>query len=411
MKINQQLQELMNLELKRQQDHIELIASENYVSEAVLEIAGSILTNKYSEGYAFHRYYGGCEYIDKIEQLAIDKVKEMFQAEHANVQPHSGSQANTAAYYAMLKPGDKVLAMDLSAGGHLTHGHKVNFSGRLYEFHSYGVNPTTQELDYDEIAQIAKVVQPKLIVAGASAYSREIDFKKFREIADSVGALLMVDMAHIAGLVAAGLHMSPIPYADVVTSTTHKTLRGPRGGLILSTAKWAKKIDSAVFPGNQGGPLEHIIGAKAQAFIEALAPDFKTYQQNVINNAKVLAKTLQDNNFTLISNGTDNHLLMVDVKKSVGLSGADAEAILQKIGIICNKNMIPFDTETPVVTSGIRLGTPAMTTRGFGTAEFQQLGEIIVGVLKDHSDESLIKYSQAVKTLLEKFPIYNDIKY
>ncbi|AGM25547.1 serine hydroxymethyltransferase [Spiroplasma chrysopicola] len=411
MKINQQLQELMNLELKRQQDHVELIASENYVSEAVLAIAGSILTNKYSEGYPFHRYYGGCEYIDKIEQLAIDKVKEMFQAEHANVQPHSGSQANTAAYYAMLNPGDKVLAMDLSAGGHLTHGHKVNFSGRLYEFHSYGVNPTTQELDYIEIAKIAQAVKPKLIVAGASAYSREIDFKKFREIADSIGALLMVDMAHIAGLVAAGLHMSPIPYADVVTSTTHKTLRGPRGGLILSTAKWAKKIDSAVFPGNQGGPLEHIIGAKAQAFIEALEPGFKTYQENVISNAKVLSKTLQDNNFTLISNGTDNHLLMVNVKKSVGLSGAEAEAILQKIGIICNKNMIPFDTETPVVTSGIRLGTPAMTTRGFRAKQFQQLGEIIVGVLKDHSDDNLVKYGQAVKTLLEKFPIYNDIKY
>ncbi|MBW3057690.1 serine hydroxymethyltransferase [Spiroplasma poulsonii] len=408
MKVNPQIKELINLELKRQQDHIELIASENYVSEAVLAVTGSILTNKYAEGYPFHRYYGGCEYIDQIEQLAIDKVKELFQAEHANVQAHSGSQANASAYYALLQPHDTILAMDLAAGGHLTHGHKVNFSGRLYNFCIYGVDPKTEMLDYDEIEKIAVEVKPKLIVAGASAYSREIDFKKFRVIADKVGALLMVDMDYIAGLVAAGLHQSPIPYADVVTSTTHKTLRGPRGGLILSKQKWAKKIDGAVFPGNQGGPLEHVIAAKAQCFLEALEPSFNQYQAEIVNNAKVLATTLKGKNLRLVADGTDNHLLMVDVKSSLGISGQQAKEILQKIGIICNKNMIPFDQESPVVTSGIRLGTAAMTTSGFGSKEFQQIGEIIYYVLKEPTDENIAKYQNEVKKLLHDFPIYSN---
>ncbi|WP_425378443.1 serine hydroxymethyltransferase [Spiroplasma endosymbiont of Polydrusus pterygomalis] len=408
MKVSSQIKELINLELKRQQDHVELIASENYVSEAILDITGSILTNKYAEGYPFHRYYGGCEYIDKLEQLAIDKVKELFQAEHANVQPHSGSQANAAAYYALLQPRDTILAMDLAAGGHLTHGHNVNFSGRLYDFHSYQVDPKTEMLNYDAIEKIAMEVKPKLIVAGASAYSREIDFKKFREIADKVGALLMVDMAHIAGLVAAGLHQSPIPYADVVTSTTHKTLRGPRGGLILSKQKWAKKINSAIFPGNQGGPLEHVIAAKAQCFLEALQPEFNKYQAEIISNAKVLAATLKNKNIRLVANGTDNHLLMVDVKNSLGISGQMAEEILQKIGIICNKNMIPFDKESSVVTSGIRLGTAAMTTRGFSNKQFQQIGGIIYHVLKKPTDDNIIKYQKEVQKLLKDFPIYTN---
>ncbi|WP_374697107.1 serine hydroxymethyltransferase [Spiroplasma endosymbiont of Polydrusus formosus] len=408
MKVNSQIKELINLELKRQQDHVELIASENYVSEAILAITGSILTNKYAEGYPFHRYYGGCEYIDQLEQLAIDKVKELFKAEHANVQPHSGSQANAAAYYALLKPRDTILAMDLAAGGHLTHGHNVNFSGRLYDFHSYQVDSKTEMLDYDTIEKIAIEVKPKLIVAGASTYSREIDFKKFREIADKVGALLMVDMAHIAGLIAAGLHQSPIPYADVVTSTTHKTLRGPRGGLILSKQKWAKKINSAIFPGNQGGPLEHVIAAKAQCFIEALQPEFNKYQAEIIINAKVLAATLKDKNLRLVANGTDNHLLMVDVKSSLGISGQMAEEILQKIGIICNKNIIPFDKESSVVTSGIRLGTAAMTTRSFSNKQFQQIGEIIYHVLKEPTDDNVIKYQKEVQKLLKDFPIYTN---
>ncbi|WP_368486484.1 serine hydroxymethyltransferase [Spiroplasma sp. DGKH1] len=409
--INPKIKNLMNLELKRQQDHVELIASENYVSEAVLATVGSILTNKYCEGYPHKRYYGGCEYIDEIEQLAIDTIKKIFGADHANVQPHSGSQANAAAYFALLNPGDSVLAMDLSAGGHLTHGHKVNFSGKLYNFHGYGVNPETEMLDYDAIEKQALELKPKLIVAGASAYSREINFKRFKEIADKVGAYFMVDIAHIAGLIAAGLHPSPIPYADVVTSTTHKTLRGPRGGLILCKEQWAKKINSAVFPGNQGGPLEHVIAGKAQAFLEALEPDFKIYQQQIINNAKTLAQVFIDNNCKVISNGTDNHLLMIDVKTSFNLTGAQAEEILQKIGIISNKNMIPFDQETPVVTSGIRLGTPAMTTRGFKEQEFLELGKIIISVLTDYSDHNLVLNQTKVRDLLARFPIYQDIKY
>ncbi|WP_053391567.1 serine hydroxymethyltransferase [Spiroplasma kunkelii] len=410
MEVNSQIKKLIDLELKRQQNHVELIASENYVSEAILAITGSILTNKYAEGYPFHRYYGWCEYVDQVEQLAIDKAKKLFQAEHANVQPHSGSQANAAAYYALLQPRDTILAMDLAAGGHLTHGHNVNFSGRLYDFRSYQVDPTTEMLDYNEIEKIAIEVKPKLIVAGASAYSREIDFKKFRAIADKVGALLIVDMAHIAGLIAAGLHQSPIPYAAVVTSTTHKTLRGPRGGLILSKQKWAKKINSAVFPGNQGGPLEHVIAAKAQCFLEALQPDFKTYQAEIINNAKVLTETLKANNLRLVADGIDNHLLMVDVKNSLGISGQMAEEILQKIGIICNKNMIPFDKESSMVTSGIRLGTAAMTTRGFGSKEFKQIGEIIYNALKEPTENNIVKYQEEVKNLLSDFPIYSTWK-
>lgn len=406
-KINEQIKKLINLELKRQQNHVELIASENYVSEAILAITGSILTNKYAEGYSFHRYYGGCEFIDKIEQLAIDKVKELFQAEHANVQPHSGSQANAAAYYALLQPRDSVLAMDLSAGGHLTHGHNVNFSGRLYNFYSYQVDPKTEMLDYDVIEKNAMEIKPKLIVAGASSYSRKIDFKKFRIIANKVGALLMVDMAHIAGLVAAELHQSPIPYADVVTSTTHKTLRGPRGGFILSKKKWAKKIDSAVFPGNQGGPLEHVIAAKAQCFLEALKSDFNQYQFEIINNAKTLETVLKANNLRLVANGTDNHLLMIDVKNSLGISGQMAEDILQKIGIICNKNIIPFDKESPMVTSGIRLGTAAMTTRGFRKKQFKEIGKIIFNVLKEPTNDNFVKYKKKVQILLNDFPIYS----
>ena len=409
--INPKIKNLMNLELKRQQDHVELIASENYVSEAVLATVGSVLTNKYCEGYPNKRYYGGCEYIDEIEQLAIDTIKKIFGADHANVQPHSGSQANAAAYFALLNPGDSVLAMDLSAGGHLTHGHKVNFSGKLYNFYGYGVNPETEMLDYYSIEKQALELKPKLIVAGASAYSREINFKRFKEIADKVGAYFMVDIAHIAGLIAAGLHPSPIPYADVVTSTTHKTLRGPRGGLILCKEQWAKKINSAVFPGNQGGPLEHVIAGKAQAFLEVLEPDFKIYQQQIINNAKTLAQVFIDNNCKVISNGTDNHLLMIDVKTSFNLTGAQAEEILQKIGIISNKNMIPFDQETPVVTSGIRLGTPAMTTRGFKEQEFLELGKIIISVLTDYSDQNLVINQTKVCNLLARFPIYQDIKY
>lgn len=406
MKINSQIKKIINLELKRQQNNIELIASENYVSKAILSITGSILTNKYAEGYPFKRYYGGCEYIDKIEQLAINKAKELFKAEYANVQPHSGSQANAAVYYALLKPYDTILSMDLKSGGHLTHGHNINFSGRLYKFYNYKVDSKTEMLNYDLIEKIAIKVKPKLIIAGASSYSRKINFKKFRIIADKIGALLMVDMAHIAGLVATDLHQSPIKYADVVTSTTHKTLRGPRGGLILSKKKWAKKINNSVFPGNQGGPLEHIIAAKAQCFFEALQPKFKLYQKKIINNAKALEKSLKMNNLRLIANGTDNHLLIIDVKNSLNNSGKEAEEILQKIGIICNKNIIPFDKESPMVTSGIRLGTAAMTTRGFGTKEFEKIGKIIFNILKEPTKNNIIKYKKKVKLILNDFPIY-----
>ncbi|WFQ90478.1 serine hydroxymethyltransferase [Mycoplasma feriruminatoris] len=410
-KINPLIKESLQKELHRQQSHIELIASENYVSEAVLELNGSVLTNKYAEGYPGKRYYGGCEFIDEIESLGIKTAKELFNAEHANIQPHSGSQANDAAYKALLEPKDRVVAMSLDAGGHLTHGYHINFSGNTYDFRFYGVNKDTEQLDYNEIEQIVLEHKPKLIVAGASAYSRIIDFKKFREIADKVGAYLMVDMAHIAGLVAAGVHPNPVEYADIVTTTTHKTLRGARGGLILCKQEFAKKVDSAVFPGSQGGPLENLIAGKTQALLEASTEEFKQYARQIVKNSKALANVLQENGLRLVAGGSDNHLINVDVKSTLQITGKKAEKILESIGIICNKNMIPFDTEKPFYTSGIRLGTPAMTTRGFKEEEFKQVGLIIVSALKDQSEENLEKLAKQVVSLCEKFPIYQNIKY
>ncbi|QVK01876.1 serine hydroxymethyltransferase [Mycoplasma mycoides subsp. capri] len=410
-KINPLIKESLNKELKRQQSHIELIASENYVSQAVLELNGSVLTNKYAEGYPGKRYYGGCEFIDEIESLGIKTAKELFNAEHANIQPHSGSQANDAAYKALLEPKDRVVAMSLDAGGHLTHGYHINFSGNTYDFRFYGVNKDTEQLDYQEIEKIVLEHQPKLIVAGASAYSRIIDFKKFREIADKVGAYLMVDMAHIAGLVAAGVHPNPMEYADIVTTTTHKTLRGARGGLILCKQEFAKKVDSAVFPGSQGGPLENLIAGKTQALLEASTDEFKEYGKQIVKNTKALANVLQENGLRLVAGGSDNHLINVDVKSTLQITGKKAEKILESICIICNKNMIPFDTEKPFYTSGIRLGTPAMTTRGFKEEEFKQVGLIIVNALKDPSEENLEKLAKQVAGLCEKFPIYQNIKY
>ncbi|ADR24140.1 glycine hydroxymethyltransferase [Mycoplasma leachii PG50] len=410
-KINSKIRESLNKELKRQQSHIELIASENYVSQAVLELNGSVLTNKYAEGYPGKRYYGGCEFIDEIESLGIQTAKELFHAEHANIQPHSGSQANDAAYKALLEPKDRVVAMSLDAGGHLTHGYPINFSGYTYDFRFYGVNKDTEQLDYQEIEQIVLEHKPKLIVAGASAYSRIIDFKKFKEIADKVGAYLMVDMAHIAGLVAAGVHPNPMEYADIVTTTTHKTLRGARGGLILCKQEFAKKVDSAVFPGSQGGPLENLIAGKTQALLEASTDEFKEYGKQIVKNTKALANALQENGLRLVAGGSDNHLINVDIKSTLQITGKKAEKILESIGIICNKNMIPFDTEKPFYTSGIRLGTPAMTTRGFKEEEFKQVGLIIVSALKDQSEENLEKLAKQVVSLCEKFPIYQSIKY
>ncbi|AJK51095.1 serine hydroxymethyltransferase [Mycoplasma capricolum] len=410
-KINSKIRESLNKELKRQQSHIELIASENYVSQAVLELNGSVLTNKYAEGYPGKRYYGGCEFIDEIESLGIQTAKELFHAEHANIQPHSGSQANDAAYKALLEPKDRVVAMSLDAGGHLTHGYPINFSGYTYDFRFYGVNKDTEQLDYQEIEQIVLEHKPKLIVAGASAYSRIIDFKKFKEIADKVGAYLMVDMAHIAGLVAAGVHPNPMEYADIVTTTTHKTLRGARGGLILCKQEFAKKVDSAVFPGSQGGPLENLIAGKTQALLEASTDEFKEYGKQIVKNTKALANVLQENGLRLVAGGSDNHLINVDIKSTLQITGKKAEKILESIGIICNKNMIPFDTEKPFYTSGIRLGTPAMTTRGFKEEEFKQVGLIIVSALKDQSEENLEKLAKQVVSLCEKFPIYQSIKY
>ncbi len=401
-----QLKNAIEQETVRQLEHIELIASENYVSEDVLEAAGSILTNKYAEGYPGRRYYGGCEYVDIIENLAIDRLKEIYGAEHANVQPHSGSQANMAVYLTVLDHGDVVLGMDLNAGGHLTHGHQLNFSGINYTFFGYGVDKNTEEIDYDEVLKMAKSIKPKLIVAGASAYARSIDFKKFREIADEVDALLMVDMAHIAGLVAAGLHQSPVPYADFVTSTTHKTLRGPRGGIILCKEEYAKDIDRSVFPGVQGGPLMHIIAGKAAAFREALLPEFKTYQEQVVKNIKTLSDTLIELGYRIVSNGTDNHLLLVDVKESMDITGKHAELILEKVGITVNKNTIPFDKERPFVTSGIRLGSPAMTSRGFKEADFVKVGHWIHAALSNHEDEAKLKeIENEVKSFTKEFPI------
>ncbi len=398
--------DLIEEETERQQNNIELIASENFVSQDVLDVTGSILTNKYAEGYPNRRYYGGCEIIDQIEQLAIDRLKEIYNAEHANVQPHSGSQANAAVYLAFLEPGDTVLGMDLSAGGHLTHGHKMNFSGKLYNFVSYNVDPATEMIDYDHVLEVALETKPKMIVAGASAYARFIDFKKFREIADKVGAYLMVDMAHIAGMVAVGLHPDPVPYADVVTSTTHKTLRGPRGGIILSKKEYAKKIDSALFPGSQGGPLEHVIAGKAICFYEALQPEFKTYQEQILKNAKVLAETLEKEGFRIVSGGTDNHLVLVDVLNTIGVDGHSAEVALDKVHITCNKNMIPYDQESPMKTSGFRVGTPAMTTRGFKEAEFEKVGHLISKTLKNLDNEDVLEEVRvSVKELTDQFPM------
>ncbi|WP_281183182.1 serine hydroxymethyltransferase [Staphylococcus schleiferi] len=399
--------EIIQKEFDRQNSNIELIASENFVSEAVMEAQGSVMTNKYAEGYPGRRYYGGCVFVDQTEQLAIDRAKALFNAEHVNVQPHSGSQANMAVYLVALEHGDTVLGMNLSHGGHLTHGAPVNFSGKFYNFVEYGVTKDEEHIDYEEVRKLAKEHQPKLIVAGASAYSRAIDFKKFKEISDEVGAKLMVDMAHIAGLVAAGLHQNPVEYADFVTTTTHKTLRGPRGGMILCKEEYKKDIDKTIFPGIQGGPLEHVIAGKAVAFGEALQPEFKTYQQQVIKNAQTLAKTLQDNGFRIVSGGTDNHLISVDVKGSVGITGKVAEEALDEIGITCNKNTIPFDQEKPFVTSGIRLGTPAATTRGFDEKAFEEVGHIISDVLKNHEDQKVLEEAKKrVKTLTEQFPLY-----
>ncbi len=401
-----QVQEVIDKELDRQNNNIELIASENFVSPAVLEAQGSILTNKYAEGYPGKRYYGGCEHVDVVENLARDRAKEIFCAEHANVQPHSGSQANMAVYFSVLQPGDTVLGMDLSHGGHLTHGSPVNFSGKLFNFVSYGVQKESEEIDYDEVLEIAKKEQPKMIVAGGSAYVKTLDFKKFREIADEVGAYLLVDMAHIAGLVAAGLHPNPVPHAHFVTSTTHKTLRGPRGGLILTSAEYAKAVDKNIFPGIQGGPLMHVIAAKAVAFGEALQPDFKDYQQRVIDNAKALAESLHKGGLRIVSGMTDNHLVLVDVK-SFGLTGKAAEEALDEVGITVNKNTIPFDEASPFVTSGIRLGTPAMTTRGFTAEDMTEVGNIIVETLtRLKNEEGLDGISDKVTKLTGKYPLY-----
>ena len=402
------IKEALAKEEKREQDNIELIASENFVSKSILELQGSIFTNKYAEGYPNKRYYGGCVNVDTIEELAIEYAKKLFHAEYANVQPHSGSQANMAVYRALLEPGDKVMGMNLSHGGHLTHGNPVNFSGHDYEFIPYNLNPETEELDYEEIRRIALKERPQMIVAGASAYSRSIDFAKFQDIAHEVGAYLFVDMAHIAGLVAAGLHQNPTLFADVVSSTTHKTLRGPRGGLILTNNEGIiKKINKTIFPGIQGGPLMHVIAAKAQCFYEALQPEFKTYQEQVVKNAKILAKTLEEEGFKIISGGTDNHLMLVDVKNTLGLTGKEAEEILDKINITVNKNTIPGETESPSKASGIRLGTPAMTTRGLKEADFATIGHIIARALKNKDNEDVLKGLQKeVLTITEKYPIY-----
>ncbi len=384
------LKDALLSERKRQENNIELIASENYVSKSVLELQGSILTNKYAEGYPSKRYYGGCQYIDIFEEKAREYVCKLFGCKYANVQPHSGSSANMAVYRALLSPGDTVMGMNLAHGGHLTHGHPMSFSGKDYKIVEYSLDQRTELIDYDEVEKLALKTKPKMIIAGASAYSRVIDFKRFREIADKVGAYLMVDMAHIAGLVAAGLHPSPVPYADVVTSTTHKTLRGPRGGLILTNdEEIAKKIDKTIFPGIQGGPLMHVIGAKAQCFSEALEPEFKKYASQIIKNAHALAESLIEEGFRIVSGGTDNHLMLVDVKGSVGLTGKEAERILDNINITVNKNAIPFDTEKPFVTSGIRVGTPAMTTRGFDEKDFTEVGKIIADALKNSDNLDL----------------------
>ncbi|MCR0203631.1 serine hydroxymethyltransferase [[Clostridium] innocuum] len=406
---DKRIQEAIEKEAERQLYNIELIASENYVSKDVLEAAGSILTNKYAEGYPGKRYYGGCVHVDEVEEIARERAKELFHAEHANVQPHSGSQANMGVYLSVLQPGDTVLGMNLTAGGHLTHGHPLNFSGTLYRFVDYGVTRDAETIDYEEVRKVALQEKPKLIVAGASAYPRVIDFQKFREIADEVGAYFMVDMAHIAGLVAAGEHPSPVPYADFVTTTTHKTLRGPRGGLILCKKEHAPILDKKVFPGMQGGPLMHIIAAKAVCLQEAMQPEFKDYAKQVISNCAVMSNTLKEEGFRIVSGGTDNHLILVDVKSSLDMSGKLAEKLLDEAGITCNKNTIPYETEKPFVTSGIRLGTAAMTTRGFKENEFRQVALWISRVLKHAQDAGVREeVRKEVRALTVQFPLPNE---
>lgn len=398
----------MKMELERQRDHIELIASENFTSRAVMEAVGSHLTNKYAEGYPGARYYGGCEYVDIVEQLAIDRAKELFGAEHANVQPHSGSQANVAVYLALLKPGDTILGMDLSHGGHLTHGSKASISGKYFNACFYGVDRETETIDYEKAMQTAGECRPKLIIAGASAYSRTIDFKKMREIADEVGAYLMVDMAHIGGLVAAGVHPSPVPYADVVTSTTHKTLRGPRGAIILCKDELKKKINSAVFPGTQGGPLMHIIAGKAVCFKEAMSEEFKAYQRQTVKNAAVLADTLSSGGIRIVSGGTDNHLMLADTM-SLGRTGNEVQELLDRAHITANKNSIPFDTQSVRLTSGMRFGTPAVTTRGMGEDEMREIGRMLIDVI-NRGEDAVGDVKQQALALCERFPLYPEIE-
>lgn len=404
--VDPEVAEAVDKELNRQQHKIELIASENIVSLAVMAAQGSVLTNKYAEGYPGKRYYGGCEYVDIVETLAIERAKKIFNAEHVNVQPHSGAQANTAVYFAAIKPGDTVLGMDLAHGGHLTHGSKVNISGQYYNFVSYGVEPETGKINYEKVFGIAYQNKPKLIVAGASAYPRIIDFVQLREIADEVGAMLMVDMAHIAGLVAAGLHPSPVPFADFVTTTTHKTLRGPRGGMIICKEKYAAAIDKAVFPGIQGGPLMHVIAAKAVAFLEALKPEFIEYQKQIIKNAQTLAESLKDYGFQLVSGGTDNHLMLVDLRNKE-ITGKVAETVLDGVGITANKNSIPYDPQKPTITSGIRIGTPAVTSRGMKEDAMKTIAEII-NIVVEHKDDEiyLAKAKKMVAQLCKQYPIY-----
>ena len=406
MQADPELYASMARELERQRDHLELIASENFTSQAVMEAVGSHLTNKYAEGYPGARYYGGCAYVDEVERLAIERVTRLFGADHANVQPHSGSQANMAVYAALLQPGDRILGMNLSHGGHLTHGSKASLSGKYFEAHFYGVDPETETIDYEALARTAEEVRPKLIIAGASAYPRVIDFARFREVADSVGAYLMVDMAHIGGLVAAGVHPSPVPYADVVTCTTHKTLRGPRGAIILCRDELAKKIDSAVFPGTQGGPLMHIIAAKAVALGEALTDDFKAYQQQIVKNAKVLSEALTEKGLTLVSGGTDNHLMLLDLR-GTAVTGKELEHRLDEVHITANKNAIPDDPQSPFITSGLRIGTPAVTSRGFKEPEMEKIAGFIADILKDY-DRNKARVAEEVIALCEKFPIYAD---
>lgn len=403
-KVDEEIYSLVEKELEREQDGIELIASENFASEAVMEAMGSYLTNKYAEGYPSKRYYGGCQVVDEVEELARERAKKLFGAEHANVQPHSGSQANMAVYFTILQPGDTVLGMNLSHGGHLTHGSAVNFSGRLYNFVSYGVNKETERIDYEEVRRLALEYKPKLIVAGASAYSRIIDFKKLKEICDEVEAYFMVDMAHIAGLVATGAHPSPVPYADFVTSTTHKTLRGPRGGLILCKEKYAKALDKNIFPGIQGGPLMHTIAAKAVCFKEALQPEFKEYIDRVVKNCKVLAEELVKYDFKLVSNGSDNHLILIDLNNK-DITGKDAEKLLDSIGITVNKNTVPNETKSPFVTSGIRIGTAAVTTRGFDEEDMKEVAALINDAI-ENKDENLSSLKNRVKALCSKHPLY-----